>query len=405
MPEAIVECILPDGRLLATEVGAGAVRLRGEALPGEHVLWEPAPGSGKRREGDVRDVLRRSPQRRSVTCEWSSECGGCDMEAWSISSRSEAIQATVGQLLQLEEAPTWHAPSSENGYRARVSLRIVDGRLGYTRARSHELVEIERCEIANDGCNAGMQALREWLTANPESHPYVDGAELRTNGHEIVYSLRTRGKSPPHVWRNLKELGNVALDGKRRAGHTTLEMPGGIRASAGAFYQVNLETNAALVAHAVGQLSGATAVLELYCGNGNFTVPLAKAGKRVTAVEFEGASLADLRLASREQGLDIEVVGKNVLRLDPTQYAYDGVLLDPPRAGAPGVLEKVLRQRPLRVVYISCNPTSLVRDLRTVKGYRLDSVHCFDMFPKTHHVETVVTLERSHPRDSILPMR
>jgi 23S rRNA (uracil1939-C5)-methyltransferase len=94
-----------------------------------------------------------------------------------------------------------------------------------------------------------------------------------------------------------------------------------------------------------------------------------------------------------------------VLRLDPTQHVYDGVLLDPPRAGAPGVLEKVLRQRPLRVVYISCNPLSLVRDLRTVKGYRLHSAHCFDMFPKTHHVETVVTLERSHPRDSVLPMR
>jgi len=94
-----------------------------------------------------------------------------------------------------------------------------------------------------------------------------------------------------------------------------------------------------------------------------------------------------------------------VSRLDPSYYAYDGVLLDPPRSGAQGVLPKLTRQRPIRIVYVSCNPITLARDLRAVRGYRMESVHCFDMFPRTHHVETVVTLERSHPSDKVLAAR
>ncbi|HEX5100593.1 MAG TPA: hypothetical protein VFV94_13885, partial [Polyangiaceae bacterium] len=140
--------------------------------------------------------------------------------------------------------------------------------------------------------------------------------------------------------------------------------------------------------------------LDLYAGVGNFSVPLALAGLSGTAIELERTATAALREALREQSLDaVKVVEGDVATTLAKQAPAAGVelaLLDPPRTGAKAALEPLLRLAPRAMAYVACDPVTLARDLKVLlgRGYVLGDVTCFDMFPQTHHVETLVWLAK-----------
>jgi 23S rRNA (uracil1939-C5)-methyltransferase len=178
----------------------------------------------------------------------------------------------------------------------------------------------------------------------------------------------------------------------------TLEVDGvQLRASPRAFYQVNLEANGLLVAWVREQVlqRRPERVLDLYAGIGNLSLPLAARGVPVAAVESEGQAVADLRHTAQRWS-HVSAIVQRVERFDPSREAFDVVLLDPPRAGAPGILPRVVRNRPRAIVYVSCHAPSAARDLRKIRGrgYELVATRCFDLFPDTHHLETVLVLER-----------
>ena len=164
--------------------------------------------------------------------------------------------------------------------------------------------------------------------------------------------------------------------------------------------------NERLVACVASKVLGLQAerVLDLYAGIGNLTLPVAATGVPVVAVEREGQATADLRandrawVANRSKRASIEVVEASVERFDPSRVAFDVVVLDPPRAGAPGVLERLARQRPKGIVYVACDAVNAARDLRPLlkSGYHLASLECFDMFPETRHFETVAVMRRGN---------
>ena len=194
----------------------------------------------------------------------------------------------------------------------------------------------------------------------------------------------------------------MALDGRRLSGDPTLWLSVGdlrLRASPRTFYQVNLELNAVLVDLVVAAVREARPqrTLDLYAGNGNFTLPLARhTDAPVLAVEREGQATADLAASAEAAGLRVPVLTLPVERFDPSREPFDVVVLDPPRAGAPGVVPRLLRNRPRRIVYVACHPPSAARDLRPAlkAGYRLVRAQALDLFPDTHHVETVAILDR-----------
>ena len=188
----------------------------------------------------------------------------------------------------------------------------------------------------------------------------------------------------------------VQVDGTRfRIGGETY------RFDAGCFFQINHALLEPLVAEALRDAGGASAV-DLYCGVGLFTLPLARRFERVHGVEGHPSAAAHARRNLSDAGLanasvDAAQVGDWLLRRAHTLAPADFVLLDPPRAGAAEAVEGILALRPRRVSYVSCDPATLARDLRALcdGGYALDSVSAFDMFPQTHHVETVVHLFNS----------
>ena len=205
---------------------------------------------------------------------------------------------------------------------------------------------------------------------------------------------------------HLAEHANVGIGGGRRSGLRRYSLPGGgfLRVPAGGFTQVNWAVNTALVAAIVeGAASrGAKTFLDLYAGVGNFSVPLALAGLSGTAIEREHTATAALREALREQALSAVEGAQRAMSRRRSNVIHaaarvDLVLLDPPRSGAKDVLSPLVAEAPRALGYVACDPVTLARDLRVLlaQGYVLEGVTCFDMFPQTHHVETLAWLARA----------
>lgn len=386
MPQLDVEWILPDGRV-GGRTPDGTFKVHGP-LVGERIQPTAGKPRGRTLEISAYDSLSPSPHRVEHACPVQAACGGCDLGALDPTVRAQQLAAMVQRALQLDAPPALVPSPRASRHRARIRLSIDGQTLGYRGARSHALVPVGDCLAARDEVAARIAEVRDALPL-----PGATAVEIRSDGVRAV--LAFDGKIPRGA---LDRLDDVAVEGRAVRGDPTLVLPGAVpmRASPRSFYQVNLEANALLVAHVVALVEAVAPerVLDLYAGIGNLSLPLAARGTPVAAVELEGQAVADLR--HNAQGLPVEVIGVDAGRFDPSRTPFDVVVLDPPRAGAPGVVDRLLLQRPRRIVLVSCHVPSAARDIAPLlrAGYRLGPVTAFDLFPDTHHVETVLALDR-----------
>ncbi|MEO0604570.1 MAG: hypothetical protein AAF211_24255, partial [Myxococcota bacterium] len=283
-------------------------------------------------------------ERRTPPCPWSTACGGCDLDHLVPEARHRALAASVARAFRVEPPPVVASPRS--AHRARIKLAVDGARVGYRAARSHDLVEPERCAIARPEVQEAHARLRAFLDRGAAEG--IESVELRSDGTRVVYAFEG-SKVGREVRARLAELGDVALNGKRLAGdpRLTLEVLGhALTVRPRSFYQVNLEINELLVTWVRDAIRSRAPerVLDLYAGIGNLSVPLADDGTPVLAVEWPGAGAADLE-DNAEAWPNLQTLARPVEKFDPSREAFDAVVLDPPRAGAKGVLRKLARNR------------------------------------------------------------
>ena len=380
-----------------------------KALPGDVVrihLPEDAPSFAT---VEMVDLVEPSTFRRDPTCPHHTQCGGCPLGELDPDERRRQLATNVARQLGINELPTV-AHTTEASGRARIDLTVHVGRIGYRASKTHDLVPIDTCEIAEP-------AVQDMLARVLALSTRVDMSDLqrlaiRTDGTKTMVSARSaRSTASPALREALTELEHVALDGKALHGDPTLwlQVHGlRLRCSPQSFFQVNRALNELLVADVVARVQAARpeAVIDLYSGLGNLTLPIAAAcGAPVTGVDREGQAIQDLRFNARALGLPlVNAISADVRKLDLRTHAFDVAVVDPGRAGCGDALGRVMTQRPRRIVYVSCHLPSAVRELKQVRshGYRLRDVRCYDLFPSTSHVETVFTLDRDS--DS-LPLR
>lgn len=397
--EVEVAWLWPDGDGGAEWPG-GTARIPG-AVPGDRVVARSVKRRGRVVVADVERWLQRSADRVEPGCPWWTACGGCDLAPLRADKRRDALAAAVAHTLRLGAPPPVVPSPGDTAHRARVRFTVRERQVGYQREGSHELVAVDRCAVARPELQPAHRALAGWLAAlDPADAARVTHVELRSDGARAVVDLTVSGAPPPGI----DELGDVAVNGRAVHGDPVLWLTVAgerLRASPGSFFQVNLEINELLVQFVAASVSavGAERVLDLYAGIGNLSLPIARAtGAPVVGVELPGAAIADMRASAERAGLPVAARGADVGRFDTSREPFDVVVLDPPRAGAPGVLRRIARQRPRRIVVVSCHAASAARDLRELDGYDVVDARCFDMFPDTHHIETVVVLDRGRQR-------
>jgi 23S rRNA (uracil1939-C5)-methyltransferase len=344
--------------------------------------------------GVIEEIIEPSPDRREAPCVYFGRCGGCQLQHLSYPAQLSAKASFVGDALKRIGKIDWPreievSSSEEFGYRTRAQLKSErvtnpsggsEVRVGFHRAGSHSVIDVESCPILTPELNSALSSIRSGISASMPGE-----IELAEGDTEV-------GSAPPVP--------------QVRAETVTRKIGGETYAfSPSTFFQGNRFLLEELVDEAVGEESGKLA-LDLYAGVGLFTVRLARAFERVIGVEsdprassFARTNLSENGVANIEfhndraegwlRGFAAKIAGRG-------EESPDLVVLDPPRSGAAEAMDHLIDLRPGRISYVSCDPSTLARDLRKLldSGYDLRSVKAFDLFPQTYHVETVARLRR-----------
>lgn len=413
-----------------THDGRGVCRHEGktvfvaDALPGESIQYRLSSRRRRYDEGELLELHSRSPDRVEPKCPHFGYCGGCSLQHLRPDRALEAKQkhlaevfARIGEVTPERWLEPLAGPLWAYRRRARLAVKYVHkkGRVlvGFRERGKPYVADIGRCEVLDARVGerlAELAALVETLQAR-ERIPQIEVAagdesvclvfrHLDPLSAEDVQRLRDFGQRTG-LWIYLQSAGPdsvVALEADAPVLRYALPQYGvDLEFTPMDFVQVNAELNRKMIPHALDllDLHAGDRVLELFAGLGNFTLPMARSGAQVIAVEGEASLVERGRANAQRQGLQAQYHVADLF--EPQQGApwlnsgFDKVLLDPPRAGAEQILPALLAKHPQRIVYVSCHPASLARDAKIIAaaGYRCTAAGVMDMFPHTGHVESI----------------
>jgi 23S rRNA (uracil1939-C5)-methyltransferase len=361
----------------------GLVVFVSDSAPNEKVRAEITLVKKNFAEAKLVDVVTASPFRVKPPCSVAGTCGGCTWQHVAYDEQlrqkraivADAVRKFAGRgVLPVNETVPSPAPF---GYRNRIQLHFAQGKMGFFRKGSHDIVPIENCEISDPKLNQEMLRLREKLVSE-KSAPVRREIYLTERGEPAISS----------ELRFDDELG---------------------------FAQVNEAQNKNLVRYVLENLGEPEQIFDLYAGAGNFALAMAAAKlpslQRMFAVELHPKSVTQGQAKASALGhkqltfieanvasfLTEVVVGRTRFKILKEDFWRATVVLDPPRAGLDDVVRKRLNQlKPQRMIYVSCDPVTLARDLGAFAAdtYDILSLQPFDMFPQTDHVESVAVLQR-----------
>jgi 23S rRNA (uracil1939-C5)-methyltransferase len=397
--EVTIERILPGGLGLAH--AEGKTLMVALAAPGDRLRVHVDRVKGNVCFGSIVEVLEPSPVRIAPPCPYFGRCGGCDFQQLTyeaqLSAKAEIIKDCLHRIGRINTVPDFNIAPAPNQwrYRSRAQWQYdsVRQRLGYFESVSRNVCDVSECAVLVPELQQSLETLRhemgEGLLPN-------DARYFRAVVGDQGVSVSSGVRSPSISEGKIRDI-------SRSVNGETYNL------NAESFFQTNIDLAPQLIEAAIGGASG-DAAIELYSGVGLFTLPLARRFKHVIAVEenpdaasFAQENLAnagltnvDIANAAVGQWLNGEVGGlRSEKRRQAAALQIDFLLLDPPRVGAESrVIDGILQLSPKQICYVSCDPATLARDLRKIiaGGYSLDSLNAFDMFPQTHHVETIAKL-------------
>ena len=442
----IYEAVIVD----YTTEGQGIAKIEGcavfipNAIVGERCLVRIEKAQKTWAAGKMTEILEVTPHRINRECGIAKLCGGCSFHHMDYEEETRLKAERVRQCLNriggeaFEEIPILSAPTCRN-YRNKaqypVSTKNGKAYAGFFRAGTHQVVEAERCLILPPETDAVKDAVIDYVNQCKVSvydetthtgllrHIYVRRGAV---SGQILVCLAVNGKKIPHVPALIEKLqkipgfttlvlsvntkkGNVVLGDEE----IVLFGPGYIedtlcgltfRLSPKSFYQVNHSQAQRLYEAAISQaqITKNDTVLDLYCGVGTITLAMAKAAGRVIGVEVVAQAVEDARENAIRNGIQNAEffcgdAGAAALELEKQGIRPDVAVVDPPRKGLNAdCIEALHRMQPRRIVYVSCDPATLARDVALLKerGYRVENALACDLFPRCAHVETVVTLSK-----------
>ena len=440
----IYEAVVTD----YTAEGQGVARVEGcavflpNAIAGEKYRVRIEKVGKTWAAGKIVEILEKSPHRLNRECPVAKLCGGCDFWHMDYEEETRLKAERVKQCLNriggesLEEVPILAAPTCY-GYRNKAQYPVSSHRsrvfAGFFKAGTHQVIENEKCLILPKDTDRVKKIVIDYvnhyrISAYDETtgkgllrHIYV---RRGTVSGQVLVCLVVNGRKLPHTEDLIKRLQAVpgftslVLSVNTKAGNTvlgeefiTLYGPGYIedtlcglqfRLSARSFYQVNHHQAQRLYEAAIAQaeITKNDLVLDLYCGVGTITLAMAKAAGKVIGVEVVEQAVEDARENAKRNGLGnadffCGDAGKAALELENQGIRPDVVVVDPPRKGLNAdTIEALHRMSPRRIVYVSCDPATLARDVALLKerGYVLKNAQAADLFPRCSHIESIVCL-------------
>ncbi|HHE5406800.1 TPA: 23S rRNA (uracil(1939)-C(5))-methyltransferase RlmD [Klebsiella michiganensis] len=406
--------------------GQGVARHQGKALfisgllPQEQADVVVVEDKKQYARAQVKRRLSDSPQRQAPRCPHFGICGGCQQQHASIELQQQSKRAALARLMKRDVDDIIAASPWGYRRRARLSLNYQPKsqqlQMGFRKANASEIVDVVQCPVLVPTLGALLPAVRECLS-ELKSVRQLGHVELVQADNGPLMVLRHTAALPAADKEKLERfsqshgLSLYLAPQSEILEHIRGEAPwytsDGLRLvfSPRDFIQVNDGVNQLMVRTALEWLDiqPQDRVLDLFCGMGNFTLPLAKRAAQVVGVEGVPALVAKGQENAALNGLHNvtffhENLEEDVTRQVWAKHGFDKVLLDPARAGAAGVMLHIIKLAPRRVVYVSCNPATLARDSDVLlqAGYTIQRLAMLDMFPHTGHLESMVLFEHKN---------
>ncbi len=404
--ELFIEKLLYGGDGLAhQETMACFVRF---VIPGEKVIARVNKVKKQYLLTTPIEILTPSENRTEPECQYFKLCGGCHWQhikyIHQLYWKTEILRECLSRIASINDIPVEPpipSPSIFN-YRSRSSFKIGNLKepvVGYFQNKSHEIVPVKQCLLLAAPLNNALKKCIEFFRHDQYHFNNISELDMIHINHsgQVLISLNKnkKGKATKLLYNNIT---NVLNPFENNLNEKIMGID--FKRNIDCFYQVNYEQNLRMVRLVLGYFESIKncKILDLYCGCGNFSLFLARYGAQVTGIDSNASSIREA-VYNAEQN---NITGCSFLRGDLNNFSistlndkYDGVLLNPPRSGCSRqTLKKIVAKKPLIIVYVSCNPSTLARDLPELisSGYTIEEIQPVDMFPQTFHIETVVKL-------------
>ena len=371
-----------------------------KTIPGDVVDVQITKENKNYYEGKIIKIIKPSTLRKDVICPYFNECGGCDFLNISLSESLEYKISMINELLTKNKIDFKVKNIIKNketyNYRNKITLKIINGLIGFYQNESHKLIEINYCYLAKDEINNILKDLRILNIKNGT-------ITIRCNyKNELLLDVKTEDKieNIDKLVNKYKIIGIVVNDKCSYGDDYFIENIDNFlfKVSYNAFFQINPFICTEIFNLIKENTKNSLNVLDLYCGVGTLSIVASTNAKKVVGVEIVENAIKDANFNKKinaQNNLEFICADtKDVL--NKITNDYDTIILDPPRSGVPSkILNKITNENITNIIYISCNPHTLVRDLNILKSsYKINEFIILDMFTNTHHLESFVVLER-----------
>ena len=426
-----IESLDQEGRGIARRDGK-VIFIEG-ALPGESVEIETYRKKPSFEVAVATTIRNQSASRTTPGCEFFGLCGGCSLQHMDARTQVAAKQRVlednlrhIGKVMPEQMLPAIYGPAWGYRHRARLTSRYVFKKggalVGFHEKRSSYVADMRSCEVLPPRISALLMPLRELVSSlsirarmpqielaiadnadvlvlrvlDPLTAEDEDRLRAFADEHRVVFYLQPKGPDTAQVF-HPPDTGELY--------YTLPEFDVRITFQPTDFTQVNHSVNQVLVRRALNLLSpqAGERIADLFCGLGNFTLPIARSGAQVTGIEGSAGLIRRAQQNAQLNGLtgNTRFLTMDLFKIDAAQWAalgaFDKLLIDPPRDGAMELVKLIGADGPRRIVYVSCSPSTLARDaevLVAVHGYKLRAAGVINMFPHTAHVESMALFER-----------
>ncbi|MGC8790468.1 MAG: class I SAM-dependent RNA methyltransferase [Desulfurella sp.] len=309
---------------------------------------------------EVVDILESTETRKKPFCKYFGLCGGCHYQHihynQQLNIKSQILKNILKRIGHISLDNIEIIKSKQTFYRHRVKFQKKAEKIGFFKQNSNEFLEINYCPIL-------VKQINSYIKNHKDLEIEVDS----------FFKLATNKNEPLRI-----DLSFIAKDAY-------------IDYKMGSFTQVNLDANKTLINLILNLVKGEN-VFEAFCGIGNFTIPLALKNHKVEAFEIDELSIETLKQNAKRLSLDIKTTQCDLNKPINYKKPIDTLILDPPRSGSLNLMHFINNKKPNQVIYVSCEPPTLARDLSILKNYTLEKIFLLDMFPNTYHFETVAVL-------------
>lgn len=351
-------------------------------------------------EGKIVNIIKPSRIRREAKCPYFNICGGCDLMNISISENLDYKLEKVNEILHKNnidyEVKEIIKSNSEFNYRNKVTLKIVNREIGYYENNSHNLVSIDYCYLCNDAINEIIKDLKILNIINGE-------VVIRSNyNEEILLNIKSSDeiKNINELINKYRIVGIVQNDKTIYGENYFIDKVNNyiFKVSYNSFFQVNPYICGKLFELIEKYTESSHNLIDLYCGVGTLSIVASKNASKVIGVEIVENAIIDANLNKNlNNRKNIEFICNDTKKIiEKITNSFDTIIFDPPRSGVSSkVIEKVINEKINKIIYVSCDPITLARDLKLLENnYNIIDFKLLEMFPNSEHVESIVLLER-----------